>query len=90
MTSREARLRHRLVEAVYLDRFDEAERHAEQLRRHLSERADGDTDLEIVGHWLDERVEQHATRRARKLEAARRLEAFLAFTLKVDRDRFSP
>jgi hypothetical protein len=25
-----------------------------------------------------------------KLEAARRLEAFLAFTLKVDRDRFSP
>ncbi|MAE96912.1 MAG: hypothetical protein QF410_10765 [Planctomycetota bacterium] len=28
--------------------------------------------------------------RAEKLEAARRLEAFLAFTLKVDRDRFSP
>ncbi len=27
---------------------------------------------------------------AEKLEAARRLEAFLAFTLKVDRDRFSP
>ena len=25
-----------------------------------------------------------------KLEAARKLEAFLAFTLKVDRDRFSP
>ncbi len=25
-----------------------------------------------------------------KLEAARRLEAFLAFTLKVDRDRFAP
>jgi hypothetical protein len=25
-----------------------------------------------------------------KLEAARRLEAFLAFTLRVDRDRFSP
>ncbi len=25
-----------------------------------------------------------------KLEAARRLEAFIAFTLKVDRDRFSP
>jgi len=27
---------------------------------------------------------------AEKLEAARRLEAFIAFTLKVDRDRFSP
>lgn len=27
---------------------------------------------------------------AEKIEAARRLEAFLAFTLKVDRDRFSP
>jgi hypothetical protein len=26
---------------------------------------------------------------AEKLEAARRLEAFLAFTLRVDRDRFS-
>ena len=25
-----------------------------------------------------------------KLEAARKLEAFLAFTLRVDRDRFSP
>jgi hypothetical protein len=25
-----------------------------------------------------------------KLEAARRLEAFLAFTLRVDRDRFTP
>jgi hypothetical protein len=25
-----------------------------------------------------------------KLEAARKLEAFIAFTLRVDRDRFSP
>ncbi len=60
---REAELRHRLTEAIYLGKARRAAFYARRLGRLLAERAAGDGDLEIARRWLAEQAELAEQRR---------------------------
>lgn len=70
---READLRHRLAEAVYLGKARAAAGYERRLRRLLAARAASDDDLDIARRWLAEQAELAERRRGEARRSRKKL-----------------